>query len=606
VGENAPLEAFGGGAAAAQVGQAAHGLAEQGMRIQEEAMQEAANLSITEAEIRLAGETSRISQEIEKTRGRDSLDAVNRGMADYDKISGEIINTAPNDLVRQKIRQSAAMRRIHMDDRFQRYASGQVREYSNAADSSLIEVRRNEAIENIDNPEFLRFAENETKDAVRRIAFREGLPGVQRNQKEQEAVSALYRSLIWQKLVNEDSQGAVKLYDAVKGKVHGDDKAYIEQALERATYDGEVLRWTDAILAGEVAPGPEGAPAPGPEGAPATIQSVPDKYQAAVRRNVKAAQADQKAAVKEWKGGIANTLYDRIEAEGIIDRAKLGPDYDFLDPSHKEMLSRRMRRNMKEESDIVTPEQKLAWIEFSDLPKREVATMPLDEFRGLLEALPGEKRDEAINERQSARSEAENRLRGGKPKKTTVDPKDVWQAARQAGVLGQEETTATLKLDGVRQNRFYEFGNDYKFAVEKFAVDNDGRLPNSEEAEKIAFNVTLAWRQKVGVHKSDLNPTAIWDPIYGVAISDLTEDQIENSYLNIPKKQKHQLMAGILTSSVAQAKYKDLELTEENIYDKLRGPINRAWVEHERMTKLGKSAAAIDARVDAILLGEQD
>ena len=175
----APIEAFGGGAAA-QGFEASRGLAQDAVQInlekQREAKQQGDQLAILDAlnkahTLRTGIRTNALAQQ-----GKNAFGAVQPAMDDWKKGTSDISKELVTEEQRVAFQRHTAELGWGLNDSIASHVSGEIRRYDEETTHAYLENQRNDALQNFTDPFDIMMAVDGQKAAIRDWAKRNGVP----------------------------------------------------------------------------------------------------------------------------------------------------------------------------------------------------------------------------------------------------------------------------------------------------------------------------------------------------------------------------------------------------------------------------------------------
>lgn len=249
---NAPIEAFGGGRAAQEAG-AVRELAGVASQIAIKAREDADDVAFAEQAEKL--KRARIDLEMNPERGllnRRGKDAFNLGQESeesWEKASSEILASAPNDRVRERLSRAKAVEGLSMYERVQSHVSREMRAHDAETTKALTETAVNDAILNKDNPDQIDFNLSIAKDTLAKFAARDGKDAAWLERTIAETTSKAHATMIGSILDQGDDRKARAHFERYKDQIN--DAATLKQveaALEDGSLRGESQRTADDIV----------------------------------------------------------------------------------------------------------------------------------------------------------------------------------------------------------------------------------------------------------------------------------------------------------------------------------------------------------------------
>lgn len=223
---NAPIEAFGGGRAAQEAG-AVRELAGVASQIAIKAREDADDVAFAEQAEKL--KRARIDLEMNPERGllnRRGKDAFNLGQESeesWEKASSEILASAPNDRVRERLSRAKAVEGLSMYERVQSHVSREMRTHDAETTKALTETAVNDAILNKGDPDAVYTNLEIAKNTIVKFAARDGKDSAWINRAVSETTSKAHSAMINQYLDSGDDKAAKAHFERFKSDITDSD-----------------------------------------------------------------------------------------------------------------------------------------------------------------------------------------------------------------------------------------------------------------------------------------------------------------------------------------------------------------------------------------------
>ena len=264
ISEQAPLEAFGGGAAAAGVSRAARGLVDVAVDIGAKERENANQLAVLDADRRsseletgvlyapatLSDGKPNPKRGALTVQGKEAFGLPDTVMAEYDKESAKIEASLSNRQQKEAFRRLAQTRRLEVDRQLQRHVSQQIKKFDDDTVEAYLTNERNAAASNFGDPDRIGLAIALQRGAIADYAGRNGLPAEWIQAKGRDAESRTHIGVIDRMIATENYDGAKEYYAANKDGVAGLDAAGVEKAIkaaDRARQDELFLEATNIV-----------------------------------------------------------------------------------------------------------------------------------------------------------------------------------------------------------------------------------------------------------------------------------------------------------------------------------------------------------------------
>ena len=249
---SAPIEAFGGGAASAQVSRSASGLADVANEIAVKATREADEIAITDADRRIADLETKLLHDSKtgalNVKGKDSFGLPDSVMEEYEKSVSEITEGLANDFQKRSFYEASRKRGAFINRSLQNHVSKEKDRYDSEVTKSYVENERNAAINNFEDSERIGLSIQRQKGAIIAHAKRNGLSIESQKLMLAESVSSTHSGIL-SKLMNGGADLMAKdYYKENKENMLPDDREHMDKLLKKSLLLGEGQRGTDKII----------------------------------------------------------------------------------------------------------------------------------------------------------------------------------------------------------------------------------------------------------------------------------------------------------------------------------------------------------------------
>lgn len=331
VSPEAPLEAFGGGAANRQIDLAP--VTELARNIFEDEKRKADQTAVLAAAGKASELETALTIRTKQRKGQDAFAAPDEVADEWTKATGDIEKSLTTDTQRQAFAQIKSSHWRELNAAVQTHVAAERQQYDAQVTDTYLASERNAAIENYADPARVALAvENQQAaitDHLNRIYNRQIPPGLLEQQKAG-AASATFVGVIDRMLANENDLQAKAYYDRVKDQIQGEARTKIEQALEAGSARAESQRRADTILARSKSLGDAMQEVRGIQDA-----KVRDMTEDRVKRDFAERAADKRATDEARMQ----------EATNIIERTR---DFTKIPPSMLVNLSIEERKSLRD------------------------------------------------------------------------------------------------------------------------------------------------------------------------------------------------------------------------------------------------------------------
>jgi hypothetical protein len=250
---NAPIEAFGGGRAAQEAG-AVRELAGVAGQIAIKAREDADDVAFAEQAEKL--KRARIDLEMNpergllNRRGKDAFDLGRESEESWEKASSEILASAPNDRVRERLSRAKAVEGLSMFEKVQSHVSREMRAHDEEVTKGLTETAANDAVLNKDDPSKIDFNLGIAKKTISDYAARNGKGAEYVNAAVTSTFSKTHAAIISQMIDSGNTKQAKLHFEQYEDQIQ--DAAIlgkVKENLKVGTRLAEATRASDDILA---------------------------------------------------------------------------------------------------------------------------------------------------------------------------------------------------------------------------------------------------------------------------------------------------------------------------------------------------------------------
>jgi hypothetical protein len=251
VNTDAPIEAFGGGAAAASIGRAAQGLASQANEMFLAERRKANDIATQEAWAKTTAELNRLKYDPKagafNRKGKDAFTVSEEYGKQFDAFADSVEEGLSDDEQRQMYRQMRTKMRLDLTGDLEKHTFQEAKRYEDETTESTLATSRDDAILNYQDPEKLARNLQLQQSIVMNYAERNGLPPEAVKAKLAEEHSKTHSAVVNRMLANGDDLRAKDYFEANRSALSGTALVSIEKSLEEGTLRGESQRQADQI-----------------------------------------------------------------------------------------------------------------------------------------------------------------------------------------------------------------------------------------------------------------------------------------------------------------------------------------------------------------------
>lgn len=244
--QEAPIEAFGGGPAAAGASRAAGDLAAAGGRIAGQEWNREAEAVIRDYLGQLSAEESRLALKAKALKGSEAFEATDQVLKEFDSSRDKLLQSISNPHVRDRVSAHAPSFRESLFRTSELHVAGERENHGRQRTAALVKQERSNAIDGYVDPDNPTKPLRVTKAIARqRAAIADQLRG--QAPETIEAAQAMEESKTHLEVIDRMLTGgndalAQKYYEANQAGFFGDDKTQVEKALQSGSRLGAASR----------------------------------------------------------------------------------------------------------------------------------------------------------------------------------------------------------------------------------------------------------------------------------------------------------------------------------------------------------------------------
>lgn len=250
----APIEAFGGGQAASNVGRAAQNIGTAALDIYAQEKQIADDAFSFNANSRLTEKKNDLLWN-PKTgaytrKGSGSFGVVEEYETEFNKAASDVENEANNEVQRQMVQRIKESNRVELRGNLERHVFQESQKfYDDSVENGIIQTR-NDGVLNFQTPGKIQESIDLQRAAIVSHAANRGLPPEFVSVAVKDATSKTHVGVIRQMLISKNDIGAQEYYEKEKGSFTPEDHSRIESEVREGFIRGDARRRSDEILAG--------------------------------------------------------------------------------------------------------------------------------------------------------------------------------------------------------------------------------------------------------------------------------------------------------------------------------------------------------------------
>lgn len=600
----APLEAFGGGQAAAGAFHAAGDLADLGGKINQQEFNAEAEASIRDYMGKLSAEEARLKAKMQTLKGTEALGATDQMLKEFDASKEKMLSGIANPVVKQKVDGHAAGFRSSLENSTELYAAGEKENADKKNTASLIASERNNAITGYVDPN----SPTKPKRVMDAIARQRAAIGDQLHGQTQTTIetaqaieeSKTHSDVLERMLAGGNDLLAKEYYKANEAGFFGDDKTAAEKKLQAQSTLGAASRLVASAF-------DERTERVNTGGNNWTINQIPgvktiEEFRAGLPKDLddktrevaldlaRARFRDQHIADEQRQDSVFKDAWNTIAAGGMIPLAQM----TSLDPERQRALNVYAKQVAKGgERDKSDP---LVFAAFYAMTDRQLRDLTLEKLDSKIRPYFTTEAYEAAAKHWGAAHKDPEAF-----KSLLSDQEITFSAFKSSGFGGikKSDTLKGIEKDDDKADAFMQFKIAVDGARAKHLKDS-GKNPDDDELKKIAGRVALRMAQTVSFDQysfitgDKLEEGALLGGLMkDERIIDLKPNEIEKRFITMPWEFRQKMYNYAAGTPGGMAKGTPFKIWE----DANRGRINRAFI-----------AARLDAsdeEIYQILLGKK-
>ena len=256
---NAPIDAFGGGAAVAGQAKALDNVLGTANKMVVEYQDRANKLRTEEAENEAATKMSSLFSGSEEDgeegaiskKGKDAIGVAGEYLPKFDQSVKEIASGLSNEVQREAFLRKAQGRRAIFAEQLNRHETAEVEKYEDQTTQAGIAISQDEAIKNYADPVMVGAALTRQRELIQDFAKAKGFSPEQTQAALTKSLSTTHSMIITQMLdsgTSGDTAKAKAYMDVMKGEMTGEDYTKISKAVDAGDLRAESMKTADAIM----------------------------------------------------------------------------------------------------------------------------------------------------------------------------------------------------------------------------------------------------------------------------------------------------------------------------------------------------------------------
>lgn len=249
---NAPIEAFGGGQAAAQATQATIGLSQQAFKLAQDEKDRADDTMVKDLYSKAVMAKNRAMYDKDtgamNRRGKDAFGVVDEYGESFDKELLEIEKEAKNDAQRELFNGIKSKLKLELSENLQKHTFVESEKYEDEVNDSALAAAREDGLMNYQNPGKIAESINMQKSIIMSQAGPKGLSDEWVQNKLKEVSSKTNSAIVSRLLANGQDIEAKNYFNENKDSFQAQDAAKIELDLQEGSLRGETQRQATEIM----------------------------------------------------------------------------------------------------------------------------------------------------------------------------------------------------------------------------------------------------------------------------------------------------------------------------------------------------------------------
>lgn len=489
---NAPIEAFGGGQAVAQIGEASRGMLGATEKFVLEEKRKADDLATTGAWEKMVSEKNRLmfsETGAMNRKGQNAFGVMDEYTPQFKKYNDDLEQSLANEDQKRLFRQMRGKYEVEFGGQLQHHTFSESKIFEEEQTKSAISTLQDDAVKNFHLPGKIEENVNLLRAKLGNYAADNGKPKEWVDENVGKAVSETHSKVIGRMLANGDDITAKNYFKQNKKLISGVDAARLEGALEEGSTRGESQRLADGIET---------------EAGDLTVALAMAKEKS--RGNPKLREAleqrlEHRFGVKSQQMHVARER-SFLEAANVIentpsmDPADVSnvPGWQSLLPGQRAALKSLVEQklNPPEKTDATT------WTKYVGMPPEQLAKVT--EAQLVMELKPKLTMSDfkSMTLRwASAREAVANPAKSAEIKSMYTDEEMVFESLRKAGIAGIGENDKVGELKDDKAAAYQKFRELVDREWQTAAVG--GKMPSGKDKKLIAERLAL---QKVYVNKN--------------------------------------------------------------------------------------------------------
>lgn len=515
----APLEAFGGGRAAARASAQTEGLAKDASELafheQAQARRSVLQMQVQEYAADLQSEQLRQRGELEKVSGKDALQAGQVVQTNYEKYYRDLDKKINDQEVKRAVQGHFLHQRASLQASAIEHGNREVRRYDDDTTKSFLVSRAAGIAADFDKPELVEAAIEQQKAALRDYASpaRAGKPPEWVDLESSKIESSARRDVIEQYIATGQDLAAKRYYDQYGKALIGADARIVAEAVLTKSSHAEARRIVDQVLAPQVERTNTG-------GNNWTVKETPGA------RTLEEALPRARELSKD-KDARVQDLVDQYVRQGV-------GDFDRMDHERQSSIyedyARAVDRNPSQPPEAIDPmrwaelkahyrdaltnraakdvDDKESWLNFLELDgdHRKLAALNRADFdTQYWSKFNAEHRKKAETAWTAAREASSSEKAKAQFKSMFSDAQIVLNAMKDLGAGGvtQDDTFHTVNENKAKRVAFSRFEGMVDDAVlVAFHNSPDKKMPDDEAKRKIARDIVRDQTRKLRVQET--------------------------------------------------------------------------------------------------------
>lgn len=246
--ENAPIEAFGGGAGLNAQTEAARGALQNVQKIVVLEKAKADQIAFQDADLELSKLQNKIEIDTAKMQGKNAADAPDFASSEWGKGVEAIRKSLKNDEQRAKFEKSRSLREIMLNETVQKHTFSELDKYDTQSSESSIINARDEAFQHYNDTTRIEASIIKQEETYLGWAKRKGVDEETIKKGLRDIHTKTHSGIITNMLSDGQTAAAIEYYEANKDHLPPDDRKDIKKLIDEESLETNTQTWAAEIM----------------------------------------------------------------------------------------------------------------------------------------------------------------------------------------------------------------------------------------------------------------------------------------------------------------------------------------------------------------------